>query len=90
MVPSFANSNKPIFPDFFASVKEPPSYPKSSDSKSSPGIAAQFTLIKGLLFLLLLEYISSATTSFPVPDSPIINTVTSVGAIVLISSIFSF
>jgi hypothetical protein len=50
-------------------------------------MAAQFTLMKGLSRRTLFWYSSLAISSFPVPDSPVISTVTSVWATVRTSSI---
>lgn len=43
-------------------------------------MAAQLTRISGRAFLSLAECIACAISSFPVPDSPTINTLESVGA----------
>ena len=85
-VPPLADSKSPCFPFGLAPENAPFSYPKSSDSRRLGGIEAQFTLIKGLLFRSLNLYISSATISLPTPDSPVIKTVASVGAALLIVS----
>lgn len=53
IVPPSANWNFPSFPPFLAPVKLPSSYPNNSLSIRFSGIAAQFTVIKGLLFLRL-------------------------------------
>jgi len=89
MVPPSAASNLPILRSV-EPVKEPLSLPNSSASKRLSGIAAQLTAIKGLLALLLILCILFATTSLPVPVSPVIRTVVSNGAILLICSNKSF
>ena len=63
-----------------APVKEPFTWPKSSDSIRDSGIAAQLTAIKGASLRRLLPWMARATTSLPVPLSPMISTVVSVGA----------
>ena len=78
-VPPSASSNFPIR-WLAAPVKAPRSWPNSSDSISSFGIAAQFTSTKGFAFLLLSRWIAFATSSFPEPFSPEMRTRTSVGA----------
>ena len=55
----------------------PFSCPNSSLSNNVSVIAAQLSLINGSSFLLLLLCIAAATNSFPVPVSPLTNTVTS-------------
>ncbi|MPM22309.1 hypothetical protein SDC9_68761 [bioreactor metagenome] len=76
-VPSFASSKRPILRVFKAPVKAPFSYPNSSDSKRESGIAEQLMRIYGLSRRLLLEKISRATTSLPVPVSPLMRMVAS-------------
>ena len=79
-MPLFASSNLPGLLRT-APVKAPCSNPKSSDSSSSPGNAAQFTFTNGWLRRLERRWIIRATTSLPTPLSPQINTGTSTGAI---------
>ena len=74
MVPPLAISNLPGFPSFFAPVKEPPSYPKSSLSSKVSGIAPQFIAMKFPFALLLSLCIALAKSSLPVPLSPNIST----------------
>src|SRR5581483_331744 len=76
ITPSFASSNFPMR-DEFAPVKAPFSYPNSSASSSVSGIAAQFITTNGFSHLVLTFQIDSATRSFPVPLSPVINIGTS-------------
>ena len=59
--------------------------PKNSLEAISLGMAPQSTAIKGLLRRSLFRCISFATTSLPVPLSPIISTDISVGATKLIN-----
>ena len=58
-----------------APVKAPLTWPNSSDSISGSGIAAQLTLIRGISRCALLAWIARATSSLPVPVSPVISTV---------------
>ena len=58
-------------------MKEPLIWPNSSDSNKSFGIAAQLMAIKGPFDLDERLCRALAASSFPVPDSPLINTVTS-------------
>jgi hypothetical protein len=64
----------------FAPVNAPLTEPNNSLSMSSRGRAAQLTLM--ILFLLrgLNVWMRSAMTSLPVPLSPVMSTVTSLGA----------
>ena len=50
------------------------------------GIAPQFTTTISSFFLLLNLWIALATTSFPVPDSPVTSTDMSTGEICIIIS----
>src|SRR2546425_2854334 len=68
-VPWCASSNRPGFCRY-APVKAPFSCPKSSDSRSSPGSAAQLTFTNGLLARDEARWIACATTSLPTPLSP--------------------
>ena len=63
-----------------APVNAPFSWPKSSDSISDSVIAAQFRLTNAPSRRALLTCSAPATTSLPVPDSPLISTVASDGA----------
>ena len=60
-----------------APVKAPRTWPKSSVSSSSPGSAAQLTTMKGPLRRGEWPWIARATTSLPVPLSPVRSTVAS-------------
>ena len=59
-----------------APVKAPRSWPKSSDSSRSFGIAAVLMATKGPLARGLCLCSALATSSLPEPDSPVISTVT--------------
>ncbi len=83
MVPRLATSNFPDLRDT-APVKAPFSCPKSSLSSSSSGIAAQLIFTKGRCARLLCSNILVAISSLPVPLSPRISTVASVGATFMI------
>ena len=67
-------------------MKAPFSRPKSSLSSRPVGIAAQLSLTKGFERRGLRLWIARAINSFPVPVSPWISTVESVGATVSTSS----
>ena len=69
IVPPLATKNLPSFLSS-APVNEPFSCPKSSLSKSSDGIAGQFTDISGFLFRLLVSCMNFAVRFLPVPLSP--------------------
>ncbi len=56
-------------------MKAPRSCPYSSDSISSAGTPTQFTAMKGPFAHGLCTWISRATISLPVPDSPRTSTV---------------
>ena len=64
----------------FASVKAPFTWPKSSLSRSVSGIAAQLTATNGPVAALLRSWSARATSSLPVPLSPVTSTVASVSA----------
>ena len=83
MVPPSAMSNFPGL-KLVAPVKAPFSWPNNSLSSRSSGMAAQLSLIKGLSCRLLWSWILAATNSLPVPLSPKISTVESVGDTFLI------
>ncbi|SST06830.1 Uncharacterised protein [Acinetobacter baumannii] len=78
-MPPSAASTSPARPAL-APVKAPFSWPNSSDSIRVSGIAAQFTEISGALARFDRLCRARATSSLPVPDSPWISTVESVGA----------
>jgi hypothetical protein len=78
-VPPPAFSMCPIFRDV-APVKAPRSWPKSSLSSRLSGSAAQLSATKGEFRRRLFWCRARATSSLPVPDSPVTSTVTSVGA----------
>ena len=78
-VPPSASSNRPT-PSRSAPVNAPLAWPKNSLSNSSRGIAAQLTRISGRRRRGLASWIARAISSLPVPDSPVISTVASVGA----------
>ncbi len=73
MVPLSARSNLPLR-WATALVNAPFSWPKSSLSISSSGMAAQLTSIKGFPDLLESRCMLRATNSLPVPFSPVIST----------------
>src|SRR5438309_11441877 len=75
----FANSNCPGLRRW-APVNAPFSWPKSSDSSSSWGIAAQLTLTNGPWRRAEAACTARAMRSLPTPLSPRINTVVSVSA----------
>lgn len=70
MVPWWAISNFPGCPSVLAPVNAPRSYPNSSLSASSSGIAAQLTVTKGPFARPPSSWIAWAKSSFPVPVSP--------------------
>ena len=61
-------------------MKAPFSWPNNSEGIKSRGIAAQLTLTKARSALADFLWIARATSSLPVPVSPVIKTVESVGA----------
>src|SRR5580765_84036 len=74
MEPPLASENLPrLVVD--ASVNAPLTCPNSSDSSSVSGMAAQFTLMNGLLWRAPRLWSARATSSLPVPVSPVIRTV---------------
>ncbi len=79
IVPRSACSNLPTCFSV-APVNDPFSWPNSSDSISSSGIAAQFTCTNRSRLRRLLRWIVRATSSLPTPLSPWISTVALVGA----------
>ena len=74
MEPRLASENLPFFVPV-ASVNAPRTWPKSSDSSSVSGMAAQLTLMNGMSCCALRLWMARATSSLPVPVSPVINTV---------------
>ena len=85
MVPPSACTNLPICLTV-APVNAPFSWPNSSDSISSSGMAAQLIFTNGLSARSPLRWISQATSSLPVPLSPVISTVACAGAALAIAS----
>ena len=79
IVPLSATSNLPAR-SFTAEVKAPFTWPNNSLSINSLGMAAQFTSIKEKFALWLFSCNWWATSSFPVPLGPVINTLASVWA----------
>ncbi len=69
-----------------APVKAPRSWPKNSDSKSVSGSAAQLTAIIGAALRAERAWMKRASTSLPVPDSPVMMTVESARAAVSASA----
>ena len=78
-MPPSASTNFPVCLRS-APVNEPRSWPKSSDSMSESGIAAQFTCTNGPAFTSEPSWIARATSSLPVPLGPTMRTVAGVGA----------
>ena len=78
-VPPPASSKSPCR-SLTAPVKAPLTCPNSSLSRSVSLIAAQFTGTNGRVARFEFAWIARAINSFPVPLSPVISTVTSVGA----------
>ena len=84
-VPLSANWNRPLRSDI-APVKEPLLCPNNSLSSKSLGIAPQLTGTNGPAARPEHSCSAFATSSFPVPLSPTIKTVESLGPSSLISS----
>ena len=78
-VPPSASSKRPMRRSV-APVNAPRSWPNISDSTRSFGIAALLTHTNGLAARALCRWIAEATSSLPVPDSPVMSTRASVGA----------
>ena len=78
-VPPLASSKRPRCRSV-APVKAPFSWPNISDSTRSRGMAAQLSLMYGPRTRCEPRWMSDAATSFPVPDSPVMSTRASVGA----------
>ena len=72
--PPSASAKRP-FLFAVAPVKAPRTWPKSSDSSSVSGIAAQLTLMRGIARWALRSWMARATSSLPVPVSPVMSTV---------------
>ena len=79
IVPPSASTNFPVCLRS-APVNEPRSWPKSSDSMSLSGMAAQLTCTNGPAFTSEPSWIARATSSLPVPLGPTMRTVAGVGA----------
>lgn len=73
-------------PALVRAVKAPFSCPNNSDSRRLSVRAAQFTATHGPSLRWLWLWMARATSSLPVPDLPLINTVASEGATVWIIS----
>src|SRR5581483_8138412 len=73
-VPPLACSKRPMR-CCVAPVKAPFSWPKSSDSSNSRGMAAVFSAMSGWVARGLCRCRARATSSLPVPDSPVMSTV---------------
>jgi len=82
-VPSSANSKRPTR-SFIAPVNAPRTWPKTHSQTAPLGIEAQFTRTSGRPLRALKSWIARATSSLPLPDSPRIMTLASVGATVAI------
>src|SRR5439155_144773 len=78
-VPLSTSSKRPT-PRSVAPVNAPRSCPNISDSTRSFGMAALFTHTNRFAARPLWRWIAEATSSLPVPDSPVISTRASVGA----------
>ena len=78
-VPSWASSTRPFF-SRQAPVKAPLTWPKSSLSSTSWGMAVQFTVTIFLSRRWLCWWMARATSSLPVPLGPVMSTVPMVGA----------
>ena len=78
-MPPSASSKQPGF-SLRAPVKAPFSWPKSSFSRISRGKAAQLMATKGPYFRVDLSWMARATSSLPVPLSPMMNMLALEGA----------
>src|ERR1051326_4323159 len=78
-VPSSAARNLPTR-SAWAPVKAPRTWPKSSLSRRSAGMAVQLSGTNSLADRGLKSWIARATSSLPVPVSPVISTVLRAGA----------
>ena len=70
MLPPLASAKRP-FLFVVAPVKAPRTWPNSSDSSSVSGIAAQLILMSGRWRCALRSWMARATSSLPVPVSPV-------------------
>ena len=77
-MPPWASSKRPLR-SARASVKAPRTWPNISLSKSVDEMPPRFTLTNGRVGARLLRWSASATSSLPVPLSPVISTEASVG-----------
>ena len=84
-MPRWASSNLPILRDT-APVKAPRSWPNSSLSRMSLGMAPQLMARKRSLRRGLARWRALATSSLPVPLSPMMSTLERVGATSFICS----
>ena len=73
-MPPSASANLP-FLFVVAPVNAPVTWPNSSDSSRVSGIAAQLTLMSGMSRWALRAWMARATSSLPVPVSPVMSTV---------------
>ena len=73
-MPPSASAKRPFLVNV-APVNAPRTWPNSSDSSSVSGIAAQLTLMSGMLRCALRAWMARATSSLPVPVSPVSSTV---------------
>ncbi|MNP42835.1 hypothetical protein D3C76_1366240 [compost metagenome] len=78
-MPPLASSNQPAL-ELRAPVNAPFSWPNSSASTSDSENAPQLTATKGLSRRPLKLWMWRATSSLPVPVSPMISTLASLGA----------
>ena len=78
-MPPSASSKRPRLAAI-APVKAPRAWPNSSDSSSDSDSAVQLTGTNGRCARVEREWMARATSSFPVPDSPITSTVALDGA----------
>ena len=83
-MPPWASSNWPSR-RAWAPVNAPFSWPNSSDSISVSGMAATLTATNGCALRSLRWWMARATSSLPVPLSPVISTVAGVVAICVMS-----
>ncbi|MNC85797.1 hypothetical protein D3C83_14110 [compost metagenome] len=78
-MPRLAVWNSPLL-SRTAPVKEPFTWPKSSDSSSGSGIAPQLIATKAASRRGLALWMAHAISSLPVPESPCMNTLASLSA----------
>ena len=74
IVPPSASAKRPFLVEV-APVNAPRTCPNSSDSSSVSGMAAQLTLMSGMSRCALRAWMARATSSLPVPVSPVTSTV---------------